>query len=96
MITTVCKYIYKPDTVTLFTDHDNVQNKCTTSINKSIPLFKIKPSKALFVKVDTMLTHFQIKMRLGRMPPFNKLPTKLFYLFLEDAILESVKLLVSI
>jgi len=48
--------MYKPDTVTLFTDYHNVQNKCTTSINESISLFKIKPSKALFVKVDTMLT----------------------------------------
>jgi len=70
--------MYKPDTVTLFTDYHSVQNKYTTSINESILLFKIKPSKTLFVKVDTMLTHNQIKMQLGWMPLFNKLPTKLY------------------
>ena len=70
--------MYKPDTVTLFTDYNNVQNKCATNINERISLFKIKPSKALFVKVDTMLIHIQIKMQLGWMPPFNKLPTKLY------------------
>ena len=70
--------MYKPDTVTRFTDYYNVQNKCTTSINESISLFKIKLSKALFMKVYTMLTHIQIKMQLGWMPPFNKLPTKLY------------------
>jgi len=33
------------------------------------------------MKVDTMLTHIQIKMQLGWMPPFNKLPTKLYIKF---------------
>jgi len=82
--------MYKPDTDTLFTDYHNVQKKCTASINESISLFKIKPSNDLFVKVDTILTHIQIKMQLGWMPPFNKLPTKLYIkiLILEDAILD--------
>jgi len=71
--------MYKPDTVNLLTDNHNVQNECRTNINESISLLKIKPSKALFAKVDTMLTHIQIKMQLGGMPLVNTLPTKLLF-----------------
>jgi len=75
--------MYKPDTVNLYIDYHNVQNECKTNINESISLFKIKPTKALFAKVDTMLTHIQIKMQLGGMPLFNTLCGHIF-LVLKD------------
>ena len=88
--------MYKPDTVTLFKHYHNVQNKCTTSINESISLFKIKPSKALFVKVDTMLTHSPNKNSARVDASIQQTTHKAVHLFLEDAVLGSVTLLVSI
>jgi len=58
--------MYKPDTVTLFTDYHMFKINVHQAFMKAFHFSKSSLYlKALLVKVDTMLTHIQIKMQLG-------------------------------
>jgi len=48
------------------------------TVIKRYHYLKIKPPKALLVKVHTMFTHMPIKMKLLWIPPFNVLPAMLY------------------